>query len=110
MLKKEKRLSRSEINSLKSSSSQKKIIQGRFFGLIYQGNQLHGKFGLILSKKIASKATERNRIKRLLYCAIEDTLEKGKGYFLFLAKKCSVNGSEEEFKKELEIFKNKLIT
>lgn len=104
MLKKESRLTRVEIQNLKSSSKQNKVLQGNFFGLVYQKTDQPGKFGLIISNKVVAKAVERNKIKRLLYSAIYNDLDSLKGLFLFLAKKNCVNGKLEEFEREMENF------
>lgn len=108
MLKKESRLSRVEIQTLKLSSKQNKVIQGKFFGLIYQKTNQPGKFGLIISNKVVAKAVERNKIKRLLYFAVNKNLSSSKGQFLFLAKRNCANASLEEFEKEMEFFQNNI--
>lgn len=108
MLKKEKRLSRGEIQALKLSSNQNRIIQGRFFGLIYQKNTLPSQFGLIIPNKIVSQATKRNRIKRLLYLAIGDNADLTTGQFLFLAKRNCTEGGIKDFIKEVADFKDKI--
>lgn len=108
MVKKERRLNRTEIELLKKPSRETKNLQGVFFGLIYKSGSEPARFGLIISKKISPKAVERNRVKRLLYRAIEKELLGEKGLFLFLAKRNSINGKLEEFVKEIEEFRNKL--
>lgn len=85
MLPKINRLTRKEIFVLKKEKP--KILQGKFFGLSYLPKKDEQKFGLIISTKIAKKATQRNKIKRLLFLAIEKNLLSKKGWFLFLAKK-----------------------
>lgn len=77
--------------------------------MIYQKTDRLGKFGLIISNKVVAKAVERNRIKRLLYSAIGATLSFFNGRFLFLAKRNCGDGNLEEFKKETENFKRKII-
>lgn len=76
MLSKENRLSRIEIEELKA----KKIVllQGRFFGLIFQKQKGVSKFALIVSNKISNKATIRNKIKRLFFKAVENKLLRSK--------------------------------
>jgi len=107
MLPREHRLTRKEITELKESKL--KVIQGQFFGLIFQPHLEEGKFGLIISNKISPKAVERNRVKRWLFFAIEQKLLDQKGKFLFLAKKKSLTGTQEDFLKEMEEFKKRLV-
>lgn len=104
MLAKNKRLNRDEIELLKNPGRKEKIIQGSFFGLIFQENSQSGKFGVIISNKISPKAVERNRIKRLLYRAVKDKMGDKLGFFLFLAKRSCLKADLESFKKELENF------
>ena len=104
MLTKKKRLNRQEIKLLKDPSRKNKIIQGSFFGLIFQENSQKSKFGVIVSNKISGKAVERNRIKRLLYQAVKDKMADKTGHFLFLAKRSCLGADLESFKKELENF------
>ena len=104
MLAKKKRLNRQEINLLKDPSRKNKIIQGSFFGLVFQENNKESKFGVIVSNKISSKAVERNRVKRLLYQAVKDKMADKTGLFLFLAKRSCLGADLESFKKELENF------
>ncbi|PIS14876.1 hypothetical protein COT64_00315 [Candidatus Shapirobacteria bacterium CG09_land_8_20_14_0_10_39_12] len=104
MLPKKNRLNRTEIEGLKSQK--RNILQGRFFGLVFQKNPREKKFALIISKKTVAKATGRNKIKRLLYKSIENNLFNIEGKFLFLAKKNCVTGKSEDFEKEMIFFKN----
>lgn len=104
MLPKKNRLNRTEIEGLKSQK--KNILQGKFFGLVFQKNTGEKKSALIVSKRIVSKATRRNKIKRLLFKAIEKNLFDIEGNFLFLAKKNCLNGKLEDFEEEMIFFKN----
>ena len=108
MLSKKNLLKRVEIRDL--TSQKINPIQGQYFGLIYFPSTEASKFAVIISKKIASKAVERNRIKRLLYRAIGNKLIERKGMFLFLAKKNCVNGKLEEFERDMENFQLKVIS
>lgn len=87
MLPKTKRLNRIEIEEIKRSQNKLKVLQGSYFGLVYQKNDSGGKFGVIISNKVLNKAVQRNKIKRLLYRAIEKKWMNKNGNFLFLAKK-----------------------
>jgi ribonuclease P protein component len=104
MLAKNRRLDRAEVTLLKDSSRKNRLIQGSFFGLVFQENNKESKFGVIISNKISSKAVERNRIKRLLYQAVKEKMMGKTGYFLFLAKKSCLGANLESFKKEMEDF------
>lgn len=108
MLPKKNRLNRQEIEKLKRE--RKRVVQGRFFGLVYQPTESLGKFGLIIPNKIVAKATKRNSIKRLLYRAVKEVLFENKGNFLFLAKKGCEQGNLEDFKREMEDFKKMSVT
>ncbi|MCL5090957.1 MAG: ribonuclease P protein component [Patescibacteria group bacterium] len=103
MLPKKNRLTRKEILKLKGK---REILQFRFWGLIYSPAKGR-KFGLIISQKVAPKAVERNRVKRLLYRAIEEGFPNF-GFFLFLAKKTILTASLEELKKELELLNGRI--
>lgn len=107
MLSKKFRLKREEIEDLKRNKKDK-ILQGKFFGLIYQEGE-GKKFALILSNKLCHKAIERNRIKRLFYRAIERRFFDKEGKFLFLAKRSCLNGDLAQFEKELTFLDSRLL-
>lgn len=104
MLAKNRRLNRAEISLLKDPSRKGKILQGAFFGLVFQPNDQRAKFGVIISNKISPLAVERNRIKRLLYRAVEDKMADKTGLFLFLAKRACLEADLASLKKEMENF------
>jgi len=106
MLPKKNRLTKKEIIELKEKKP--KIIQGNYFGLVYLPKENEKKVGIILSGKISKKAVERNKIKRQLFRALEESLFNKSGWFLFLAKKTSVEGNLEGFRKEVKNFENEL--
>lgn len=105
MLPKKNRLTKKEIFLLKEK--QYKVVQGEFFGLIFAPG-LEKKFGLIISAKIAKKAVERNRVKRLLYKVIESNFWDKPGFFLFLAKKSCLLADIEKLQREILSFKEKI--
>jgi len=105
MLPKKNRLNKKEIAFLKEK--QQKVLQGDFFGLIVSPSS-EKKFGLIISAKIAKKAVERNRVKRLLYRVIESNFWDKPGFFLFLAKKTCLLADSENLRKEVISFKEKI--
>lgn len=106
MLPKKNRLSFPEVNELKKS--QTPLIQGRFFGLIFQKKPEDRKFGLIISTKVAPKAVSRNQVKRELFRAVGQVLPETRGWFLFLAKKTCLEAIGEDFNKELEFFRARI--
>lgn len=106
MLPKLNRLTRPELEELKKA--QKVIIQGRYFGLIYQPKSDRTKFGVVVSNNISKKAVLRNRLKRLLYRFAGKHLLTSKGSFLFLAKRPSLGMSIPQAEEEILFFKNKL--
>lgn len=105
MLSKKFRLNRKEIENLKRKKGI--LVQGDLFGLAYE-RSFEVKFSIIISNKVCPKATERNRIKRLFYKAVEKNLSDLKGHFLFLAKRKAIEASSEDFGKEIVKFKELL--
>lgn len=106
MLPKLNRLTRLELEELKKK--QKIIIQGRFFGLIYEPRPGRAKFGVIISNNISKKAVLRNRVKRLLYRFAGKHLLASEGFFLFLAKRQSLGMSIPQAEEEILFFRDKL--
>ncbi len=108
MVPKKNRLTKKEIDRIKKTKTA--VVQGKYFGLIFLPQREEKKFGVILSTKISKKAVERNRIKRLLFQALEQNPIGEEGWFLFLAKKTSLEAKGEDLVKELEAFRSKLRT
>lgn len=106
MLSKKNRLSRKEIEELKSQKN--RVIQGRFFGLIFKKEAGKNAFALIISNKVVSGAVKRNRIRRLFFKSIEESFPYKEGKFLFLAKKTCLAASLPEFKEEMINFGNSI--
>jgi ribonuclease P protein component len=106
MLPKENRLNRSEVLAIRQKNLP--IVQGNYFGLVFQPMPNESKFGVIVSTKIAKKAVLRNRLRRQLYLAIRKTFFGKPGWFLFLAKKNALDAGLTDLLKELESFKSKL--
>lgn len=106
MLSKENRLSRREIEELKAKKTA--ILQGEFFGLIFQKQKGAKGFALIVSNKIASRAVKRNQIRRLFFRAIQGSLLNEEGKFLFLAKKSCLSASLGEFEEEMRNFRSRI--
>jgi len=109
VLSKKFRLSRREIEELKSEKN--KILQGRFFGLIFQPQKEEKKFALITSNKISKKATVRNKFKRLFFQGLKEKLtELPSGNYLFLAKRQLLEANFEGLEKEIVNFINIIST
>ena len=109
MLPKHQRLSREEIEEVKKKN--KKILQGEFFGLVFQKEATINskqKFGVIVSNSISKKATVRNKIKRLLYLAIQTSPFISPGKYLFLAKRTSLGLNQKNANEEIKRL-NKLV-
>lgn len=66
--------------------SRKEFDEVKSHGLLCRGNLISGlvlkkiegekRFGVIVSKKISKKAVDRNKIRRLVYLAVQDHIEK----------------------------------
>lgn len=75
-----------------------KIFQTPFVTIkIAKNNEVHNRYGFVVSKQISKKAVERNRVKRKTRACIEQTLLQIKpGYdMLFIIKKESRNTKQE---------------
>ena len=94
MLPKTNRLQKQDFDNVREKGF---VVNGNLFGLaIYKRNNSNPpRFGFIVSKKISSKAVERNRIKRILRQSLFSLLSKFKnGYdVVFLAKKAILEKS-----------------
>jgi len=108
MLPKKNRLNKKEIVVLKKTNNN--LLQGKNFSLIFKENPNVSKVALIVSNKISSKATLRNKLKRLFYKVFLSVFPKNKGEFLFLAKKSSLNAQLEDIKQDLLDFKKNIFS
>lgn len=106
VLSKKNRLNRKEIDELKSQKN--RVIQGKFFGLIFQKEAGENAFALIISNKVVPGAVKRNRVRRLFFRAIEESFPHKEGKFLFLAKKTCLAASLPELKGEMINFGNNI--
>lgn len=79
-----------------------KTVRGSFlFIKKILNNQSASRFGLIISSKIFKKATERNRVKRIIYELIRLRIDKIKsGYDLVIIFK--IKTDERSLKEDLE--------
>ncbi|HCC05560.1 TPA: ribonuclease P protein component [Patescibacteria group bacterium] len=70
MLKKKQRLSRADFTNLLKKG---KRLHSPYFSLLYMGAQ-ETKCGLVVGKKIAKKATMRNKVRRQIYAIFGENL------------------------------------
>jgi ribonuclease P protein component len=91
---------------LKRVQTSGRLFQGKFFSLLTAGNKLdYSRFGLIVSAKVAKKAVDRNRVRRLLIESIREFLLEVKPGFdvVFLTKKAIVSQKLPVIKKEVSL-------
>lgn len=66
-------------------------INGRYFLLkVFPGNLTFNRFGVIISKKVAKQSSRRNRIKRIIFNALQEFLffgEQHKDYLIIVSPK-----------------------
>lgn len=99
MLKKKQRLSRSEFTNL---LKQGKRLHSPFFSLLYTPSS-ETKCGLVVGKKIAKKATERNKLRRQIYSIFGENLAELSKKHCALLTRPSINTlSYTELKAEIE--------
>lgn len=86
-------------------------LGGRYFLLkIFSSNLAFNRFGIIISKKVAKKSTERNRLKRLFFNTLKEFIFAGRKKYDFLIL-VSPNVSQletKDLKKELQKALNKI--
>ena len=73
MVKKKQKLSRNDFSSL---LKQGKRVHGSLFSLTYSKAQ-NVKVGVVVSKKVARKAVERNLLRRRVYAVLEKKIQDG---------------------------------
>lgn len=81
------------------------ISGGNFFSVKIFNNSLPiSRFGIVISKKVSAKATERNKIKREAFNLIQKRKSylKGGKDFLIIVKPIVKNLSKELLKNELQ--------
>ena len=109
MLPKENRITKKEDFTNVRHNGQ--IIQSQSFAFAYlesqkdaNGAELPSRFGFIVSTKISKKATERNRVKRMLRKIIQDNLPITKSGVdgVFLTKQLILKKKPEEVEQEIK--------
>lgn len=84
------------------------MASGRLFNiqkLPYSGSE--ARFSCSISKKVASKATERNRVRRRVRAAFRD-VAKGPGLFVIVIKKPALLAAYDELREELKLAYSKI--
>lgn len=110
MLASENRLSKkAEFDKVKAEG---KFFQAEDFAalVLKRGDTALSRFGFVVSNKISSLSTQRNRIKRALNEAVRHNLASiGKGCdMVFLAKKSIAKKSTEEIMREIDLLVKKI--
>lgn len=91
----------------KSAPRSKKRYPGPLFDLVsypkLNDESICSQFGFVVSARVSKKATQRNRIKRLLREAVRENLEKIRSGFsvVFLVKPQSIDKERAELKSEV---------
>ena len=87
------------------------LIRGNFFFLSFLKNNLNfSRFGVVVSKNVSKKATERNKIKRIVREFIRQSLLSiSEGYDFVIVAKRSVVGKEDKIPEELSLLLGKNI-
>ncbi|KKS83227.1 MAG: Ribonuclease P protein component [Parcubacteria group bacterium GW2011_GWA2_43_11] len=99
MLKKKQRLSRAEFTNL---LKQGRRLHSPYFSLLYM-SAAETKCGLVVGKKIAKKATMRNKVRRQIYAIFGENLASlGKIYCVLLTRPNITSLSYLELKTEIE--------
>ncbi|MGC8775769.1 MAG: ribonuclease P protein component [Minisyncoccia bacterium] len=98
MLPKKNRINLKNLNNFLLIKPQK-IKKTPYFDLfIYQNNILENRCGVLLSKKIITKATQRNKIKRIIFSIVSKLSNQSKD-FLFKPKPEILKINKNELKK-----------
>lgn len=103
MLPKENRLKKRK--DFENATKTGKILQSSLFGVAFVVKEVGPtRFGIVVSTKISKKASERNKVKRLLRDTIRERLSRASPGFdvVFLVKKKILVAKRETIEKETE--------
>ena len=106
MLSKKERLNRATFNRFFASG---KRIQGTYIQLIYtKYPSLHA--SVVVSKKVAKKAVERNKIRRRIYAIVRTILQKErkKGVYICIVKPSAYTTSFQELKDDIKALTSRI--
>jgi len=85
----------------KKKASKGKTLEGNDLKIKVLSSQGQFKLAVIVSKKVASKATDRNRIKRIITESLKEDLGKLQGEAVIIVKNNIASYKPEEVKKNL---------
>jgi len=100
MLAKKERLSKSDFSRFFSSG---KRLHSPLFTLIFSPHKTsHG--SVVVSKKVARRAVDRNRMRRRIYDMLRGHLRGGApaGVYILLVKKAALSATYDELKEALD--------
>lgn len=78
MIKKKFKLKGEDIKKFFTDSSYLKISSNNFYVLCKKNNLSYPRFAVTFKKNVFKKALERNKLKRRVYCIIEEYLKRSK--------------------------------
>ncbi|MCA9356232.1 ribonuclease P protein component [Candidatus Nomurabacteria bacterium] len=101
MLSKRHKLSKKDFDIL--DGLKKKKVSQSLFSLVYnKNNEKPSKISVVVSKKISKKATDRNKLKRLIFDQFKDFTLKNKGFSVVVYPKKEALTNQNTLKKELK--------
>ncbi len=106
MLKRNHRLRKKDLSRLFKKGETRKI--NKFFVRFLLNKYKHPRFAVIISKNIFSKASQRNRIRRLIFNVLKENIQdfkKNIDLSLTLKKEIAEEEIEENIQEILKIFK-----
>jgi len=102
-LKRKLRLKKREFSLVKNKG---KLVRGKELSLLifFPKKEKEARFGFLLSRRVSSKAVERNKLKRQLVAVVKELLPRfqKKAWVIFLPHREMKNRNFEEIKKETE--------
>ncbi len=107
MIEKKRRISRSLIKTI---SGRRSVLRGNFITMThYQDNSIpHSRFTVVVSKKIAKLAVERNSMKRRVYEAVRSHEksfdEKFRGIIVFSLNKKGIQIDSSDIMRDIKFF------
>jgi len=82
-----------------------RVIKTPFFLFkIFPSRFSYSRFGIIISKKVAPRATQRNKLKRIIFSACNPKENPGKDFLMIVSPKIKNLTKEEIIKQLQELF------
>jgi len=104
MISKNNKLSKKDFDIF--SEVKKKKVSNNLFSLLYNKKQdTQTKISVIISKKTIKKATDRNRIKRIVFGVLKPLIAQKRGFLVVIYPKKEAISNQKTFKKELQNIK-----